>query len=76
MGKYGGVLGGLLVLMLGAAAAGWAQADPSKLLIGRCNGEAQTSTGSYDRTLVITSVEVRNGQFVAAHARGARDDQR
>jgi hypothetical protein len=69
------LLGALLVLLvvltlgatLSGAPPGWAQTqrDPTKLLIGHWDGEAQTPTGVYDRTLIIKSVEVRNGQLMA-----------
>lgn len=55
-----------LALLFVSVTAGWAQVDLSKLLVGRWSGEVQTVTGTYDRTLVIKSVEDRNGEPVAA----------
>jgi hypothetical protein len=70
------LLGVLLVLLvvltlgptLGGAPPGWAQTqtDPTKLLIGHWDGETQTPSGVYDRTLIIKSVELRNGQLMAS----------
>jgi hypothetical protein len=53
-----------LALMLVSVTAGWTQTDPAKLLMGRWGGEVRTETGTYDRTLVIKSVEERYGQLV------------
>ena len=53
-----------LVLMLFSVTAGWSQTDPTKLLLGRWNGELQTERGTYNRTLIIKSTEERNGQLV------------
>ena len=66
MWDRGLVLAGGLALLLVSVTAGWTQTDLSKRLVGRWTGEMQTLTGSYDRTLVIKSVEDRNGQLVAA----------
>jgi hypothetical protein len=46
--------------------AGWTQTDPAKLLVGRWTGDVQTGTGTYDRTLIVKSVEERSGQLVTA----------
>jgi hypothetical protein len=66
------VLLGGLTLILFSVTAGWTQTDLTKLLVGRWTGEVQTATGSYDRTLVIKSVEDRNGQPVAAGEYGGQ----
>jgi len=70
-GFLGESLGALLVLLIvavvGSATPGSAQtqSDPTKLLVGRWDGETQTPTGIFDRTLIIKSVELRNGQIMA-----------
>jgi len=51
-------------LMLFGVTAGWTQTDPAKLLMGRWTGEVTTATGTYDRTLVVKSIEERSGQLV------------
>ena len=53
-----------LVWMLFGVTAGWAQTDSTKLLLGRWNGELQTARGTYNRTLIVKSIEERNGQLV------------
>ena len=53
-----------LALVLFGVTAGWTQTDPTKLLIGRWSGEVQTATGTYDRTLIVKSIEERSGQLV------------
>ena len=53
-----------LVWMLFGVTAGWTQTDPTKLLLGRWNGELQTERGTYDRTLIVKSIEERYGQLV------------
>jgi hypothetical protein len=53
-----------LALMLFSVTAGWTQTDPTKLLLGRWNGELRTERGTYDRTLIVKSVEDRSGQLV------------
>lgn len=53
-----------LALVLFSVTAGWTQTDPTKLLIGRWSGEVQTATGTYDRTLIVKSIEERSGQLV------------
>jgi len=53
-----------LALMLFGVTAGWTQTDPAKLLMGRWTGEVTTATGTYDRTLVVKSIEERSGQLV------------
>jgi hypothetical protein len=55
-----------LALMLVSVTAGWSQTDPVKLLVGRWAGEVRTETGTYDRTLIVKSLEERSGQLVAA----------
>jgi hypothetical protein len=50
--------------MLFGVMAGWTQTDPTKLLLGRWNGELQTERGTYDRTLIVKSIEERYGQLV------------
>ena len=56
---------GLALMMLLTVTAGWTQADPTQMLVGRWTGEVQTATATRDRTLIITSVEERYGQLVA-----------
>lgn len=51
-------------MMLFGVTAGWTQTDPAKLLMGRWTGEVTTATGTYDRTLVVKSIEERSGQLV------------
>ena len=48
-----------LVWMLFGVTAGWTQTDLTKLLLGRWNGERQTERGTYDRTLIVKSIEER-----------------
>jgi len=55
-----------LALMLVSVTAGWTQTDPAKLLVGRWAGEVRTETGTYNRTLVVKSLEERSGQLVTA----------
>jgi hypothetical protein len=55
-----------LALMLVSVTAGWTQTDPAKLLVGRWVGEVRTETGTYNRTLVVKSLEERSGQLVTA----------
>jgi hypothetical protein len=54
-----------LALMLFSVTAGWTQTDPTKLLLGRWNGELRAERGTYDRTLIVKSIEERSGQLVA-----------
>jgi hypothetical protein len=54
-----------LALMLFSVTAGWTQTDPTKPLMGRWAGEVRTDTGTYDRTLIVKSIEERSGQLVA-----------
>ncbi len=61
-----------LALMLVSVTAGWTQTDPAKLLVGRWAGEVRTETGTYDRTLIVKSVEERSGQLVTAAEYGAK----
>lgn len=58
------VAAGLAVMLVSVTA--WAQTDPAKLLVGRWAGEVRTETGTYDRTLIVKSVEERSGQLVTA----------
>src|SRR5260370_14926923 len=53
-----------LALMLVSVTAGWTQTDPTKLLLGRWNGELRTERGTYDRTLIVKSIAERSGQLV------------
>ena len=53
-----------LALMLFSVTAGWTQTDPTKLPLGRWNGELRTERGTYDRTLIVKSIEERSGQLV------------
>ncbi len=68
MWDRGLALAGGLALMLCSVTIGWTQiqTDASKLLVGRWNGDTHGPSGIYDRTLIIKSVEDRNGQLVAA----------
>src|SRR5260370_35389583 len=50
--------------MLVSVTAGWPQTDPTKLLLRRWNGELRTERGTYDRTLIVKSIEERSGQLV------------
>lgn len=54
-----------LVWMLFGVTAGWTQADPTKLLLGRWNGALQTERGTYDRTLIVKSIEERTDRVGA-----------
>jgi hypothetical protein len=53
-----------LALMLVSVTAGWTQTDPTKPLMGRWTGELRTETGTYDRTLIVKSIEEKYGQLV------------
>jgi len=65
MRDRGLVLAGGLALLLFSATAGWTETDIEKMLVGRWTGEVQTGAGkTFDRTLVIKSVQERYGQMV------------
>jgi hypothetical protein len=53
-----------LAFMFVSVTAGWTQTDPTKPLLGRWNGELRTERGTYDRTLIVKSIEERSGQLV------------
>ncbi len=64
MRDRGLVLAGTLALMLCWVVPGGAQTEVAKLLVGRWNGDMRGPSGLYDRTLIVKSVEDRNGELV------------
>ena len=63
----------VLVLMLSAGALTFAQVDPTKVLIGTWEGQAETPKG-YDQLLIINSVKAKgDGEWVARGRFGPRD---
>jgi hypothetical protein len=61
-----------LASMLFGVTAGWTQTDLAKLLVGRWTGDLRTETGTYDRTLIVKSIEDRSGQLVTTAEYGDR----
>jgi hypothetical protein len=58
----------LQILVLGIATSGFAQVDPTKALIGRWEGQVESSSapGGNQRTLMISSVKAQGeGEWVA-----------
>ena len=56
------------ILILGTATPGFAQVDPTKALIGRWEGQVESSSapGGNQRTLIISSVKAQGeGEWVA-----------
>ena len=63
----------VLVLVFSAGALTLAQVDPTKVLIGTWEGQAETLKG-YDQILIINSVEPKGeGEWVARGRFGPRD---
>jgi hypothetical protein len=63
----------VLVLVLSAGALTLAQVDPTKVLIGTWEGQAETLKG-YDQILIINSVKANgDGEWVARGRFGPRD---
>jgi hypothetical protein len=58
----------LQILILGTATSGFAQVDPTKALIGRWEGQVESSSapGGNQRTLMISSVKAQGeGEWIA-----------
>ena len=64
----------LLLVALGSPAS--AQVDLSTLLVGRWDGEVQMASGTYPRTLLIRSVEMKSDALVVQAEYGGQGNER
>ena len=63
----------VLILLMTTGALTLAQVDPSKVLIGTWEGQAETQKG-YDQILIINSVQAKGeGEWIARGRFGPRD---